>query len=71
MRTPQTVVKEFTRMGEGYRHARRNMRNPLDACSVCDSKFADGEQIAALIYARGKNKVACQGCANEIEYGLE
>jgi hypothetical protein len=66
--TARWCKKSFLTMSPQYRNARRNMRDPMDSCYWCKSKFEDGDSIAlASLVERKGNKVFCQGCAAELE----
>jgi len=56
---------DFMEMNQGFRHVRRNSRNPMDKCAWCIHKFVDGEMMALAIANNG-NKVLCQSCGQQL-----
>jgi len=58
--------KEFQEMSQKFREIRSKHKNPLDKCRWCNHKFVDGEMMALACPEKGKNKMLCQACADEL-----
>ena len=57
--------KNWMEMNQKVRHIRAKSRDPMDVCFWCKHPFIDGEMMA-LAQPKGKNKVLCQKCADEL-----
>jgi hypothetical protein len=58
--------KDFMEIGPKYREIRSGFSDPMDACFWCGHKFADGEMMALAQLKGKRNKILCQGCANQL-----
>ena len=61
--------KDWIEINDNYRAIRKKLREPMDACFWCGYKFVNGDMMALAQPEKGKNKVLCGACADELLSG--
>lgn len=63
-------ARDFMEMCPIYREARKKYtKSSFDSCAWCNHVFRDGEMMSLAQPIKGKNKLLCRTCADELLNG--